>query len=290
MRWTSAVGFRRRREEIVDAERRLALLDQPEVPFHVLQPYLCLLPSVARDWRVSVLVGGEFADHTVGSALTLRDWARYTTPADLWRSRRTLPTGPADVRRWFVHRLRLAVRRPPMPWPEDLPMMVRPELRDEYAHWWHERRRAAAGDNGPMPHLAMFLERQGFLGMHWEVTSSLGVRRSFPFVSRDLLELGFECHPSELVGPGTKRLLRTALAEDVPPFNLERPDKGHPGPAQDRAPRPWSGEIPDILEPVLAPGWPPDGEIDYWDLHRGRQLVGFARAYESTRRGKPRAG
>jgi asparagine synthase (glutamine-hydrolysing) len=285
-----AVGFRRRREEIVDADRRLALLGEPGVPFHVLQPYLCLLQSVARDWPVSVLVGGEFADHTVGSALTLRDWARHTTLAELWRSRRALPTGPADVRRWFVHRLRLALHRPPMPWPQDLPVMVRLELRDEYAHWWHERRRTAGRDERPMPHLAMFLEREGFLGMHWEVTSSLGIRRSFPFVTRDLLELGFECHPSELVGPGTKRLLRAALAGDVPTVNLDRPDKGHPGPAQDRAPRRWSGEIPGVLDAVLAPGWPPDREIDYWDLHRGRQLVGFARAFESARGGKPRAG
>ena len=38
----------------------------------------------------------------------------------------------------------------------------------------------------------MFLERQGFLGMHWEVTSALGIRRVFPFVSRALLELAFE--------------------------------------------------------------------------------------------------
>ena len=90
-----------------------------------------------------------------------------------------------------------------------------------------------------MPYLAMFLERQGFLGMHWEVTSSLGVRRSFPFVTRELLELGFECHPSELVGPGTKRLLRAALAGDVPAINLERPDKGRPrAPARERTPRP----------------------------------------------------
>ena len=163
--------------------------------------------------------------------------------------------------------------------------MVRRELREEYAQWWHERRRAAARDDGPMPHLAMFLERQGFLGMHWEVTSSVGVRRSFPFVTRELLELGFECHPSELVGPGTKRLLRTALAGDVPAVNLERPDKGHPGPARDREPRAWSGEIPAVLDAVLAPGWPPPYDIPYWDLHRGRQLVAFARAFECARGG-----
>jgi hypothetical protein len=137
-----------------------------------------------------------------------------------------------------------------------------------------------------MPYLAMFLERQGFLGMHWEVTSSLGVRRSFPFVTRELLELGFECHPSELVGPGTKRLLRAALAGDVPAVNLERPDKGRPGPHRGSGTRAWSGEIPGVLYPIFAPGWPPKGEIPYWDVHRGRQLVAFANAFERSQGGR----
>ncbi|HXE99976.1 MAG TPA: asparagine synthase-related protein [Solirubrobacterales bacterium] len=283
---TEAVGFRRRKMVVVDRERRLALLDEPRVPFHVPMPYLCLLPSVADEWPVSVLVGGEFADHTVGSALTLRDWARHTTLSGLWGTRRALPTGPADIRRWFVYRLRRALRRPPVPWPGELPSLVRPELRDQYRDWLRDRRRAAAHDDGPMPYLAMFLERQGFLGMHWEVTSSLGVRRSFPFVTRELLELGFECHPSELVGPGTKRLLRAALAGDVPAVNLERPDKGRPRPPGGTEFRAWSGEIPSVLEPILAPGWPPRSKIAYWDVHRGRQLVAFAKAFERSRGGR----
>jgi hypothetical protein len=267
---------------IVDRERRLAILDEPRVPYHVLHPYLCLLPSVVSEWPVSVLVGGDFADHTVGSTLTLRDWARHTTARELLRARRVLPTGPADIRRWFVYRLRRMLGRPALPWPAELPALVRPELRTEYREWLYDRRRQAARDDGPMPHLAMFLERQGFLGMQWELTSSLGVRRSFPFVTRDLLELAFECHPSELVGAGTKRLLRAALASDVPAFNLQRSDKGRPPPARDTGPRPWSGDIPDVLEAVLAPGWPPAGEIAYWDVFRGRQLVAFVQALERS--------
>jgi hypothetical protein len=230
-----------------------------------------------------VLVGGEFADHTVGSSLTRWDWARHTTPRALLGARRTLPTGPADVRRWFVWRLARALRRPPLPWPPELPALVRAELRAEYREWFHDRRRAAARDDGPMPYLAMFLERQGFLGMHWEVTSSLGVRRSLPFVTRELLELAFECHPSELVGPGTKRLLRAALTRDVPRVNLERPDKGRPGPTGGYRPRRWSGEIPAALESVLAPGWPPKHEIEYWDVFRTRQLVASLKGVEGIR-------
>jgi asparagine synthase (glutamine-hydrolysing) len=281
---TETVGFRRRKMVIVDPDRRLALLDEAGVPFHVLQPYLCLVRSVAAEWPVSVLVGGEFADHTVGSELTLWDWAHHTSPRSLLGSRLNLPTGAADLRRWFVWRLGRALRRPPVPWPSALPALVRPELRAEYENWFHDRRRAAARDHGPMPYLAMFLERQGFLGMHWEVTSALGVRRCLPFVTRELLELAFECHPSELIGPGTKRLLRAALSGDVPRLNLERPDKGRPGPSNvDDRPWRWSGEVPEALETVLAPGWPPVHEIAFWDLFRMRQLVGLAKGVERSR-------
>lgn len=276
------VGFRRQRREVVDSARRIELLDEPAVPFHVLQPYLCLLRSTARDWPVTTLIGGEFADHTVGSTLTLRDWARHTTPLELWRGRRSLPSGPGDVRRWFIWRLQSAMGRPPVPWPDELPELVRPGLRADYRDWLADRRRVARTDRGPLPYLAMFLERQGFLGMHWEATSALGIRRCFPFVSRELLELAFELHPSELVGPGTKRLLRSALAGDVPASNLGRPDKGHPGTAA-RHPRPWDGVVPAALAPVLAEGWPAKGDIPYWDVFRGRQLVAFASAYESAR-------
>jgi asparagine synthase (glutamine-hydrolysing) len=286
---TEAVGFRRRKLVTVDAERRVSLLEEPGVPFHVLQPYLCLLPSVAREWPVKVLVGGEFADHTVGSTLTRRDWAQHTTLRRLWRTRRALPTGPADVRRWFLHRLRRALRRSLVPWPDDLPALVRADLRHEYGAWFRARRAAAARDRGPMPYLAMFLERQGFLGMHWEVTSHVGVRRSFPFVTRELLELAFECHPEELVGPGPKRLLRSALAGDVPAINLGRPDKGRPGPGRDVEPRYWEGEVPGVLAAVLEPGWPANRKMPYWDSFRLAQLVAFTKAFERARTGRSAA-
>lgn len=267
----------------VGPDRRIQLLDEPAVPFHVLQPYLCLLRSTASQRQIRTLVGGEFADHTVGSTLTMRDWALHTSPADLWRNRRGLPTGPRDVRSWFVWRTQTAFKRPPVPWPDDLPEIIAPALRAEYADWVSDRRRRAAADDRPLPYLAMFLERQGFLGMHWEVTSALGIRRVFPFVSRELLELAFELHPSELVGPGTKRLLRSALAGDVPTENLRRPDKGHPGSPGRWLKRGWSGEVPEAVAPALAPGVQEKEELPYWDVFRITQLVAFGRAYGRAR-------
>ena len=279
---TEAVGIRNQRMERLDAERRLDLLEEPRVPFHVLQPYLCLLRSTTQDWPVTTLVGGEFADHTVGSTLTLRDWARHTSPLELWRSRSRLPTGRSDVRNWLAWRASAAIGRPPIPWPSELPELIHPDLRAEYADWYRERRRAAAADPSPLPYLRAFLERDGFLGMHWETTSALGVRRCFPFVTREVLELAFECHPAELVGPGTKRLLRVALKDDVPAFNLQRPDKGRPMPSQGVGPRQWSGEIPEGLNGVFRPGWPPSGKVQYSSVFRTRQLVRFAQACEET--------
>ncbi len=279
----AAVGLGEQRREQVGPERRIELLDEPAVPFHVLQPYLCLLRAASAERSARTLFGGEFADHTVGSTLTLRDWTRHTSALDLWRGRRRLPTGRGDIRRWFTWRWQAALGRPPVPWPDELPALVRPELRADYADWLADRRRAAATDDRPLPYLAMFLERQGFLGMHWEVTSALGVRRVFPFVSRELLELAFELHPGELVGPGTKLLLRRALVGDVPAANLQRPDKGHPGNPPPRLSQPWRGALPEALTSVLAADWPPPGELAYWDVFRARQLLAFANAYGRAR-------
>ena len=96
--------------------------------------------------------------------------------------------------------------------------------------------------------------------MNWEVCSALGIRRSLPFFNREALELAFECHPTELYGPGTKKLLRAALRDDVPAKNLLRPDKGRRDDAlvksmlslQEQMP---NETLPQELEGVLGPGW-----------------------------------
>ena len=283
-----AVGFHKRTEVILDAERRLTLLQDAGVPFHVPQPFLCLLPAVAREQPVSVIVGGELADQTVGSTGLLYDWARHTTLTGLWRTRRRLPTGPRDLRPWLAYRVRRRVmHRVRVPFPGELPPPVRAELRAEYDEWLDRRVAAAARDRGPMPYLAMYLERHGFLGMHWEVTSALGIRRCLPFVTREVLELAFECHPSELVGPGSKRLLRDALREDVPALNLERPDKGTSPQAPDRVSRRWRGEIPGALEPILEPGWPPARGAPPSEIYRVTQMLVFLREFDKARSKAP---
>lgn len=267
-------------------ETRLELLRAaPRVVFHVIHPALCALPGLLREAPVRVLFGGEFADEVCGSAFTWPDWVAQTSVLDLIAHPRSPPTGPWDVLRWAKRRVLSTVGRPVMPFPPDLPKFLRPELREEYRVWLDERRRRAALDQEPRPHLALRAEADGFVAMNWEAASALGVRRSFPFFNREVLELACECHPAELVGPGTKRLLRRALREDVPARNLDRPDRGHWGTYLDGARVPWSEPLSERLEAIVRDEWcpQPPGTVGLWEAHGLTQLMVFAQSLRSRR-------
>lgn len=273
-----ALPFCNRLELVVGGAESLALVGSTGAPYHVLHPFAWLQPRAAREWSPTVMVGGEFADHTLGSTLTRHDWARCTRLRDL-ALRRAHTEPPFVLRWWLTRRVRRVLRRNQVPWPADLPTAVRADLREEYREWWEERRRAAARDRGPLPYLAMYLERDGTAGMYWEVASGLGVRRSTPFMARELLELAFELHPSELVAPGTKRPLRAAMAGLVPEFHLTRPDKGEASLGEvAHAARAVAPTIPEAARPILAPDWPPAAPLSYTDAFRVRQLGAMAAA------------
>lgn len=272
-------GFGRRWVVRLRATTRLELLGAaPRVVFHVIHPALCDLPRVLREAPVRVLFGGEFADEVCGSVFTLPDWAAHTSPVALLAGLGRLPTGPRDLARWAKRRVLAA--RPLLPYPPDLPDFVRREVREEYHGWLERRRRDVAADDRPLRQLALRSELDGFVAMNWEVSSALGVRRSFPFFSREVLELAFECHPAELVGPGTKKLLRAALRDDVPAINLGRQDKGRFSPNRE-APNPtWEVPLPETLAPVLDPGWlrRPPGQVTRGEAER---LMGLVRMAET---------
>lgn len=279
------VPLKRGAEVVYDDELRLEALDEPAVPFHVPQPFLCLLRRAVAEHQPKVIYGGEFVDNVFGSKLTRFDWARHTTPFDLYRQRGELPMGWVSARKWLSYWARRPLGRALVPFPATLSPLVRPELRGEYEEWYRGKRRQASRDGRPLPYASMLFDQHDYLGMHWELTSDLGLRRCHPFVTREILELAFECHPHELVGRQTKRILRTALVRDVPAFNLQRPDKGTLGAPHRRPDRRWTLDLPAELDAVLPDGYPPrNAPIPYSEVLGLRQLRAFVNALRSVPR------
>lgn len=232
----------------------------PEAVVHVHHPVLCHLPEMVRETGVRVLFGGEFADETCGSSFTIPDWDASTSALSLVRG---YPQGFGSWKypgRWARSRLRNLAGRSPIPFPDELPDMIRQDLHPEYVEWRARQQRDYVRDRRPWRYMAIRLHvGQSWTEMNWEAASLLGVRRVIPFVTREVLELAFSCHPSELIGPGrsTKRLIRGALADDVPARNLFRKDKGVYDSPEVSAPLPWTEALPDELGLVLRAEWVP---------------------------------
>jgi asparagine synthetase B (glutamine-hydrolysing) len=200
------------------------LTSAPGLPFQVIHPALCDLANICAEQEVRVLISGAFADEVCGHWQRLDDWARYTPLRSLLTGAR-LPFGRRDYLLWARHRALRALRRP---WVRgcELPLWTPVEVQAEYGDWIRRDRAAFARDRRPLKGLAARVREDAWMTMNWEGATPAGVRFSAPFFCREMLELAFQCHPSELLGPGPKRLLRNALSEDVPARNLMRPDRG----------------------------------------------------------------
>ncbi len=223
----------------------------------VVHPALCLLPEIVSQRETRVLFGGEFADVICGSTPTLKDWAAHTSLLGLLTRLRALPNGRSDVTDWLRYQVRLRLGRPYTRFPRQLGAMLHPAVRREYAAWVADRTRRVARDPLPRPALPLYTEQVGFVAQNWEVCSEFGVRRFFPFFTRELLELAYGCHPAELVGPGYKKILKQALSDLVPRETLERRDKGFWGPGLKAARLPWSEELDPELSPIIREDWMP---------------------------------
>lgn len=279
----------------------------PRIVFHVIHPALCSLPGVVREAPVRVLFGGEFADEVCGSGYTLPDLWAQTPLLRLLSDVRRRSREPRDVARWAKHRLAACLGRLALPFPKDLlstdPQKGTPldffhrQVQEDYRAWWDRRRQEVRDDPAPWRSLAVrSTALAGFVPLNWEACSALGIRRSVPFFNREVLELAFACHPTELYGPGPKKLLRSALREDVPERNLQRPDKGRWGVDYQAAYR-WRGPmpeeaLPEDLEGVVGNAWlsQPPQEMDYWPLRSLTRLGIFGaalRARRQERQGRP---
>jgi asparagine synthetase B (glutamine-hydrolysing) len=262
---------------------RLAL-DGPTVAFPIASLYLNSLPAIRQETEITVTYSGFFADELCGSSLTFVDWVNET-PARMLASRRIrAPFGRRDYLRWFKWRALELARRPFLPYRRHPACFIRHDVKAQYQQWLRDVRTRVAADNRPWRSLALRIESDGLLAMAWEVASALRIRCAFPFFNRELIELTLQCHPSELIGPGTKRLLRRALIDDVPHLHLLRPDKGRWGVDRQR-PFSWTEAIPQSLADVLDDDcFPLPGAFTVGEGQHLAFLVRFAAVVEDRQR------
>lgn len=221
----------------------------PEVAMPVLHPVLCALGPIVEQADISVLVGGEFCDELCGGDFALRDWIRTAAPSEV--ARRALGGQRQGLRSWARHRTRrgAALGSPHRP----LPAVVADDLRLTFEAWRADRAAHLAASPKVHAHtIELLAANDGAVAQNWEVCSSLGVRRTFPFLTREVIEAVAACRPAELITPVAKRLSRTAFREEVPERWLQRADAGDFGPDPDPSvPAPVS--LPVALEQVLRP-------------------------------------
>jgi asparagine synthetase B (glutamine-hydrolysing) len=185
------------------------------------------LEELRESLDVSVVFGGEHADEVCGAPVTVGDWAMATGVSDLAASLRRLPQGPGDLLRWLAWRVAWALGRPRTHLPRSLPPVFAAGIREEYAELRRELLKSSDAGR-PWPLLALRARLDAWIGVGWELASESRVAWSLPFLRRETIDLVNRCHPSELVGPGSKLLLKKAVGDLVPAENLHRPDKGSP--------------------------------------------------------------
>lgn len=253
-------GFERSWTIRFDPKTRAQLFGQaPPIVFQVMHPALCSLPQVREEWPVRVLLGGEFADEVCGSFCTVPDWVRETSPLQLAASVVRGDSPWQDMGRWVKHRQLQLRRRPMVPLPHELPALIHPRLRGEYAEWRDREQRRAAADEGPWRYFRLRLRHEEFPVMNWEGCSALGVRRSIPFMEREVMELTLQCHPVELIRPAYKKLLKDALRNDMPAYVLHQPHKRSWGPPTHLRSLKfsWAPQLCGDLAAVVRPDWFP---------------------------------
>jgi asparagine synthetase B (glutamine-hydrolysing) len=248
------------KRELTEEVHRRWITEAPGLPFQVIHPALCDLPSISSRQEVRVLLSGMFADEVCGHRQRLGDWARSTS---LWAlaTGAPLPFGRRNYLGWARRRLVEAIGRPRLAAME-LPGWRRDEVAAEYREWVDDHRRALARDDRPLRDLATRADADAWVAMYWEGAAPLGIRPLLPFFNREVLELAFKCHPSELLGPGPKRLLREALREDVPARNLLRPDRGLWDGHHNKGCWEMNGALPAVAAQLGRPDWLPSPPPD----------------------------
>jgi asparagine synthetase B (glutamine-hydrolysing) len=233
----------------------------PTVGLSVPHPALLRLNSLRHEADIKVFTGGESADDLFGGSDHLDgDWVSSIGVRALGRSffQTPRPVGQRQMLRHFTNNVvhGVGLGRPftvDQPWAlfvSPLAELFSSELRAEFAEicqrW--QRRYSLSED----PYELLTLTREEFDGwqlQNWEVCSEFAIRRSIPFHDRSVMELAYGLHPSDHALPA-KRLLRTAMNDDVPPEILTRQDKGGSGSASPEAD--CEIQVSDQVRPLLS--------------------------------------
>jgi asparagine synthetase B (glutamine-hydrolysing) len=207
---------------VVDRVRRVNMLSPaPHGVAPIFHPALNEIRDLSGAWDIRVVFGGEFADEICGSAYTFVDWASEATLRAAIRP----PNGPRDWLRIAKWKTLWSIKRPRLRHLQGLHEAFKQELHEEYAEWLRSHQRAVSEDRNGWTYRWAWSHCDGWIAMNWEALSGQGIRRTFPFVQREVLELAYSCHPADIVGPPTKLFLKQAIAGLVPDRNLHRPDK-----------------------------------------------------------------
>ena len=222
----------------------------PAVALPIVHPALSLLPQMAEEGDVAVYTGGEAADDLFAGPFVLgKDWIENISAVQLARSlRRPWYRVPRRyvARQWWE--ARRGTRTHPLLVPREMETVFRPELRAEYTDWISDLDDLLDRSDHPYRHVLLLFTCDGWLRQNWEVSSELGLRRSFPFWCRETIELAFTT-PQRIQALPPKRVIRRGLRDDVPAYNLDRVDKGA-WPEKD--PATWTaGRVPERTATML---------------------------------------
>jgi asparagine synthetase B (glutamine-hydrolysing) len=207
----------------------------------VAHPILYVLSSLADETALTVYSGGELADDLfIGPIQMSSEWLADVGPLRFLSTIRKPAyrsvTWKGMVRLWGEEHLRTSkpssrLRREFRP----LSQMFSAALREESIEWSERASREASEVYGHWRFLNVAWMGDGWLLQNWETCSELGIRRSIPFLSREMIDLSCSLRPSAHAAP-PKRLLRAAFSEQVDPTNLWRVDKGVSGNAKKSVP------------------------------------------------------
>lgn len=193
----------------------------------VAHPALLDAPKWRSIFPFKTFLGGEFADEVCGTRMHWPDWLLEVRWPWLVRHSNRLPYGPSSILPLVKARSLafVGMAAPCLPIPQ-LPQVFAPSLHQEREEWVQSLATQALKDRKPWKHFWNRSQGAAWMDLNWDRLSPLGVRRVAPFFNRNLLERMLQLHPSDLIGPGQKRLLHAAFRGLVPSEVLFRQDFG----------------------------------------------------------------